>query len=243
MLLQESVTREIDARTTILALLRERMDGLDGAMARRRRTLKERLGFKGIGCCGPTWGFRPTTISVREEDEDEEPDEFEQNHRDSDPVLRAGQSREPVSGSDLICLSSVPISSGMNLAAALAAERHLRASNEPDGVNSVGPDRTNGGSRSVPGTPLRMSLMRLLEETDFGDGCVGDGGGEVEKKEKEGVALGNDSVCCVCMGRKKGAAFIPCGHTFCRVCSRELWLNRGSCPLCNRSILEILDIF
>ncbi|KAJ6956196.1 hypothetical protein NC652_007328 [Populus alba x Populus x berolinensis] len=45
------------------------------------------------------------------------------------------------------------------------------------------------------------------------------------------------------MERKKGAAFIPCGHAFCRVCSREMWVNRGSCPICNRSILDILDIF
>ncbi|KAL8467167.1 hypothetical protein ACS0TY_036035 [Phlomoides rotata] len=75
--------------------------------------------------------------------------------------------------------------------------------------------------------------MRLLEETDGYDGEV--------KKGEDGE--GCDSVCCVCMGRKRGAAFIACGHTFCRVCSRELWLNRGSCPLCNRPIFEILDIY
>ncbi|KAD4584355.1 hypothetical protein R6Q59_036755 [Mikania micrantha] len=49
--------------------------------------------------------------------------------------------------------------------------------------------------------------------------------------------------CCVCMIRHKGAAFIPCGHTFCRVCSRELFVKRANCPLCNHFILEILDIF
>lgn len=80
----------------------------------------------------------------------------------------------------------------------------------------------SGDSAAAAG---RVSLMRLLEESER---CGG--GGEAEW-------------CCVCMGRRKGAAFIPCGHTFCRVCSRELWLNRGSCPLCNRPILEILDIF
>lgn len=114
-----------------------------------------------------------------------------------------------------------PTSGGMNLAAALAAERQLRGTQEP-------PDE--GGERS--GTPWRVSLMRLLQETE-----------EKEKGGGGGEAVGDDSVCCVCMGRNKGAAFIPCGHTFCRVCSRELWLNRGTCPLCNRSILEILDIF
>ncbi|KAK7412705.1 hypothetical protein VNO78_04263 [Psophocarpus tetragonolobus] len=104
----------------------------------------------------------------------------------------------------------------MNLAAALAAERQLR-----------GPQDEPGPLRA-PGTPWRVSLMSLLEE---------------EEEEKGLGLVGNDSLCCVCMGRNKGAAFIPCGHTFCRVCSRQLWLNRLSCPLCNRSILDILDIF
>ncbi|KAM1685827.1 hypothetical protein ACFX13_037874 [Malus domestica] len=90
---------------------------------------------------------------------------------------------------------------------------------------------------------MRVSLVRLIEETEM-DGCDAFGGGATALSEKTAEGnIGSDSVCCVCMGRKKGAAFIPCGHTFCRVCSREVWLNRGSCPLCNRSILEILDIF
>lgn len=76
------------------------------------------------------------------------------------------------------------------------------------------------------------SLMRLFEETDGEDVEENDGGGEL-----------GGFCCCVCMERSKGAAFIPCGHTYCRVCSREVWLNRGSCPLCNKPITEILDIF
>ncbi|KAJ0989555.1 hypothetical protein J5N97_007911 [Dioscorea zingiberensis] len=100
----------------------------------------------------------------------------------------------------------------MNLAAALAAERQFRGEWGEEGVS----------------TPMRVSLMRLLEE-----------GEEGEAEEETDAA----EACCVCMGRRKGAAFIPCGHTFCRVCCRDLWLNRGSCPLCNRSIVEILDIF
>ncbi|KAH7289659.1 hypothetical protein KP509_30G013200 [Ceratopteris richardii] len=52
-----------------------------------------------------------------------------------------------------------------------------------------------------------------------------------------------DGMCCVCMTGLKGAAFVPCGHTFCRRCSREVWRSRGTCPLCNRYIREILDIY
>lgn len=73
---------------------------------------------------------------------------------------------------------------------------------------------------------------------------------EEEEEEEEGKLGSNrnkkDNIvqnCCVCMVRRKGAAFIPCGHTFCRICSRELWISRGNCPICNGFILEILDIF
>jgi hypothetical protein len=229
--LQESVIRERETRT-ILRFLREEMDGLDGA--RRRRSLKERLGLKGMGCCGANWGFRATTL--RGDDEDEE--------SQREQVVYLGQAPPEInSGPD--CTESVPAGSGMNLAAALAAERHFRASYEPDrasdepeGMAAEPMGNNRMGTGTAPGIPLRVSLMRLLEETTDG----GDRGEAIEKEKGPGE-LGSDSVCCVCMLRKKGAAFIPCGHTFCRVCSRELWLNRGSCPLCNRSILEILDIF
>ncbi|KAG5011291.1 hypothetical protein JHK87_019806 [Glycine soja] len=204
LILQESLRTEGETRT-ILGLLTEQMDGVDRAQ-RRRRTLKERLRFTGIGCCGATWVFRPI---VREEGGGAQAHQQQTN---------AAQDPNP-NGSEYVSPSPSPSGTSMNLAAALAAERQLR-------------DGEGEGRRVVaPGTPLRVSLMRLLEETEGGDA------------EKGGGGVGNDWVCCVCMGRKKGAAFIPCGHTFCRVCSRELWLNRGTCPLCNRSILEILDIF
>ncbi|OAY72074.1 hypothetical protein ACMD2_09919 [Ananas comosus] len=111
--------------------------------------------------------------------------------------------------------------------------------------------------------PVRVSLMALLEQTDRqwagGDGAEGESPvtatalaaaaeGEEEAEEEDGGDDGDAKggmyhVCCVCMVRHKGAAFIPCGHTFCRLCSRELWVSRGNCPLCNGFILEILDIF
>ncbi|CAK8531340.1 unnamed protein product [Lathyrus sativus] len=198
---------------TILGLLREQMDGVDG-VPRRRRSFKDRFGFIGIGCCGATRGFRSSSSSSLQLPQ--------QQLSDTDPV------QDPS-----VCVGPNPTASGnMNLAAALAAERQLR---RPPVETSV----DGGGGGRTPGTPWRVSLMRLLEETENGDTLTA----KAVREVKESGVAGNDSVCCVCMGRNKGAAFIPCGHTFCRVCSRELWLNRGSCPLCNRSILEILDIF
>ncbi|MCO5577969.1 hypothetical protein L7F22_031806 [Adiantum nelumboides] len=46
-------------------------------------------------------------------------------------------------------------------------------------------------------------------------------------------------LCCVCMERHKGAAIIPCGHTFCRSCPKHL----TACPLCKSPIVQVLDIF
>jgi hypothetical protein len=107
----------------------------------------------------------------------------------------------------------------------------------------------------------QMSLMALLEQTDSWDdedeeedeaAAAGGGGknaqqhaggGDDDEDDGEGREEEMVHVCCVCMVRHKGAAFIPCGHTFCRLCSRELWVSRGNCPLCNGFIQEILDIF
>ncbi|KAK6124510.1 hypothetical protein DH2020_041743 [Rehmannia glutinosa] len=239
--LQARLELERGART-IVELLRERMDGVDRAV--RRPSLKERLGLKGLGCCGATWGLGPTTINVRDDGDEEEDGGplSPQIEVINDVAQNLVENIEPTPP----CVFQSQPTTGMNLAAALAAERQLRAAIDSDSGGIVlgpNPPRPNNDDErspitvtagTAPGTPSRVSLMRLLEETDGYDG-------EMMKKEEDGEGCG--SVCCVCMGRKKGAAFIPCGHTFCRVCSRELWLNRGSCPLCNRPILEILDIY
>ncbi|KAJ8545077.1 hypothetical protein K7X08_017660 [Anisodus acutangulus] len=215
-------------------LLRERMDGSD-RVVRRRKSLTERLGFTGsIACCGTTLCLRPPSLSVVDDDDGD--GDGEEPIQPPPEVAEVGFETPPEIESSLLCLAHIPTGSGMNLAAALAAERNFRSAQDFDGEGpgpNTSPLRPNdNGPGTGQGTPFRVSLMRLLEETNGWD----------EKEEvKEGV--GNDTVCCVCMGRKKGAAFIPCGHTYCRVCSRELWLNRGYCPLCNRSILEILDIY
>ncbi|KAJ7560227.1 hypothetical protein O6H91_04G118900 [Diphasiastrum complanatum] len=103
-------------------------------------------------------------------------------------------------------------------------------------------------------TPSRVSLLTLLQQTD------GDGGNfiimdpqrctttffhywsEGEADIDEEIA-DLDSLCCVCMLARKGAAFIPCGHTFCRKCSQRLVNARGTCPLCNKEIREYLNIY
>lgn len=173
----------------------------------RWKNLKQRLRFKVIGCCGSSWSYSASNLSVLEETDQEEEEELIIGVRPIQTNNRRSSAHR----------NQIPAASGMNLAAALAAERNSRA---------VGP--ATFASTAVP----LKTLMRLIEESDGVD--------LMKNGDKE---EGGDSMCCVCMERSKGAAFIPCGHTFCRVCSRELWLNRRCCPICNRPILEILDIF
>ncbi|KAL6975668.1 hypothetical protein U1Q18_040960 [Sarracenia purpurea var. burkii] len=196
---------------------------MDGVGRRNGRGLwrnaKQRLGLKGmISFCGSSWSLEASDTNLREEnvlEEEEEP-------------VRGGVRQIPaVTTSDPPCGGQIPAetiaSSAMNLADALAAERSPR---------SAGPATTG-----TPTLMLSRSLMGLFQVKDDevrDEGKVNKAGGGGE---------GIDAVCCVCMERSKGTAFIPCGHTYCRVCARDLWLNRRSCPLCNRLIAEILDIF
>ncbi|KAL3850905.1 hypothetical protein ACJIZ3_012787 [Penstemon smallii] len=154
------------------------MDGLD--RAERRKSLTERLGLKGMSCCGATWVLSPspTAISVRDDDVEEEGPQI-----DLEPNIPTAS--EPVPP----CVDQSPAAGGMNLAAALAEERQLRAlldlENDlsprssrprPDSNDDERSPSTNG---TAAGTPLRVSLMRLLEEADGYDG-------EIKKEEDRG---------------------------------------------------------
>ncbi|XP_022991704.1 E3 ubiquitin-protein ligase RNF8-like [Cucurbita maxima] len=155
------------------------------------------------------------------------------------------------------------------LSAALAMERSMSAretvvAQEAADAESTAHEEEQEEEQEQPeqqesssAAPVRMSLMDLLEETDRKMGLEGSRYRIEEEEEEEEEEIhhkvtakrggehswGAERRCCVCMVRYKGAAFIPCGHTFCRLCSRELWVSRGNCPLCNGFILEILDIF
>ncbi|KAJ0443364.1 putative transcription factor C2H2 family [Helianthus annuus] len=202
-----------------------------GGRLRRRKSLHQRLGLKSIVCCGSTWGFGASAMSVQNNNDSDNDEDYNYNENH---IVESVHEQINVMDVNLTQLDTNPEpecthpSPRMNLAAALAAERQFRS------ATVSGTDNNDVFMMSTDvGTPLRISLMRLLEETER----------ETDGQDDGDEGLGKDQMCCVCMGRKKGAALIPCGHTFCRVCCRELWLNRGSCPLCNRSILEILDIY
>ncbi|KAI3815097.1 hypothetical protein L1987_14752 [Smallanthus sonchifolius] len=77
----------------------------------------------------------------------------------------------------------------MNLATALAADRRQMNVGHTDGMMVK---------------PLK-SIVRLFEIEDRDVKAAEDGGGVI------------GSLCCLCTDRYKGAALIPCGHTYCRL--------------------------
>ncbi|XP_073146854.1 uncharacterized protein [Henckelia pumila] len=136
----------------------------------------------------------------------------------------------------------------------------IRTQREADNINHSSSEGEGGDAGAGAGDvdveqqqPYsgRVSLMTLLAETDVHLGITNGSIYMLEEEEKVidlgeaagGGGGGGDYNCCVCMIRRKGAAFIPCGHTFCRLCSRQLLVERQNCPLCNAPIHEILDIF
>ncbi|KFK40605.1 hypothetical protein AALP_AA2G017500 [Arabis alpina] len=193
-LLRESAEETGSVRTTMMLSLLEEEDQINGGdrTMSKWRTLKQRLRFDWVSCCGgPTLRFSESETPISDEEEEE-----------------PGQNRVVDLSSPGLGLGCLTRGVTRNLAEALEEERVARGEHVTEIVEE------------------KVPLMRLLEETD---GCDD--------------AMGSDQMCCVCMGREKGAAFIPCGHTYCRVCSREIWLNRGKCPLCNRSIFDVLDLY
>lgn len=95
--------------------------------------------------------------------------------------------------------------------------------------------------------PVTMSLMDLLGET--GSSYMGEDDEEEydedEEEEEEEIVQtkGIEFTCCICKVELMSSAFMPCGHTYCRLCSKELSVQRGNCPHCNGFVLEVLEIF
>ncbi|XWS47385.1 hypothetical protein CRYUN_Cryun14cG0147800 [Craigia yunnanensis] len=187
-----------------VVLARQEMESIViGRRVTKWKNLKQRLRLKAMGCCGANWSPRARISILDEDDEEEEAAQRRQViiSRSGNAVNNRIQNQTENSASIPLLVGQQQViatsGSGMNLAMALAAERNLRA-------NNVGPSHTEV-----------KTLMRLIEETEGVDWN--------KKKRKdniEGVGVGGGScdwMCCVCMERKKGAAFIPCGHTFCRM--------------------------
>ena len=92
--------------------------------------------------------------------------------------------------------------------------------------------------------PTRVSLLSLLnQDIETDEERLQAYVGECRDDEGEVVTEELDPMCCVCMVGHKGAAFIPCGHAFCRKCCREVRRSIGSCPLCNRAIVDVLKLY
>ncbi|KAG8371733.1 hypothetical protein BUALT_Bualt13G0118800 [Buddleja alternifolia] len=116
-------------------------------------------------------------------------------------------------------------------------ENEIDNGEESDGDNNnLAKEETEQAAVEAAAPPAKTSLMAL-----FGDYMMDD---DEDDDDDEGGANGAEyNTCCVCMVKHKGVAFVLCGHSFCRLCSKEMWVQKDNCPLCNNYILEILDVF
>ncbi|ESQ49320.1 hypothetical protein EUTSA_v10021010mg [Eutrema salsugineum] len=147
------------------------------------------------------------------------------------------------------------------VAAQEAAEAEAAAAGSDDEDEDDNEEDDSGeaeekNSSAAPAPKQTMSLMDLLEETDRQMGLTGsryamdeedeyeeDEEDENYEEEEEDGHEGGEVSCCVCQVKVKGATNTPCGHTFCKLCSKELMAQKGHCPVCSSFVLEFLEIF
>ncbi|CAN8269568.1 unnamed protein product [Cochlearia groenlandica] len=134
-----------------------------------------------------------------------------------------------------------------------AADSSEEEDEEEDDDDSGQTEKKSSEASSAP--KQTMSLMDLLEETDRQMGLTGsryameeDEDYEEEEEEEEDEEDENHEEegelhCCVCNVKIKTSSFTPCGHMFCKLCSKELMAQKGHCPVCSSFVLEFLEIF
>ncbi|KAJ9543425.1 hypothetical protein OSB04_023132 [Centaurea solstitialis] len=101
-------------------------------------------------------------------------------------------------------------------------EEEKNEDNSPKNENKS-PAREEGGLKS------QTSLMALLQDyavEDEGEHHDVEAVEEVVVEEEDEIG-GDYNVCCGCRGKHKDAAVGPCGHTFCKSCTRELHVSRN----------------
>ncbi|XP_018485586.1 uncharacterized protein LOC108856311 [Raphanus sativus] len=174
----------------------------------------------------PSRSFKPQfsrNDSVRDHGDDGEDDDRILRH----PVVKFAEERQ------------------MSAREAAAAQEAAEADDDDEEDDD---DSEEAEEEKPSGPKQTMSLMDLLEETDRQMGLTGSryamDDEEEDEYEDEDEEEEGEMSCCVCHVNIKGATFTPCcGHTFCKLCSKELMAQKGHCPVCNSFVIEFLDIF
>jgi hypothetical protein len=68
------------------------------------------------------------------------------------------------------------------------------------------------------------------------------GSGSAQRQDPSRMLFMEDP-CSICLDRQKNCALLPCGHRACGVCSQQMHMRRMLCPMCNRSIEGVLQLF
>ncbi|XP_057809071.1 uncharacterized protein LOC131023541 [Salvia miltiorrhiza] len=243
----EEPLRRVESNRTLLDIIRE--DQTAGGLGRGRddgrrswRHLKDKIRLR-RRARGSAWPTAAPTPSSDSNNHHQRPTETATQHHSFrfSSITESGESTQSDS------ISPIPLRNPRRSIESASERFEPSSSRQSTTDGNLNEERRIDAVEEAPEQPVRMSLMALLAENDRQMGYESSAyvmdeeemGGSTSTSGK-GVEYEN---CCVCMVRHKGAAFIPCGHTFCRLCSRELWVQRGNCPLCNNFIVEILDIF
>lgn len=173
--------------------------------------------------------------------------------------INANISERMMSAREAVAAQEAADAASAAAAAAEAAEEEKEQNENNDNNENEESSTGSEGEEDSSSEPVRMSLMDLLQETDREMGLEGSGYGMgfdddffdddeeedeyEEDDDEEDDGNGGAFSCCICMVKHKNGPLGSCGHTFCRMCSKELMVSRGNCPTCSHFILEILDAF
>ncbi|XP_057780212.1 uncharacterized protein LOC130998825 [Salvia miltiorrhiza] len=248
-------SRAVSTRTLTDVIDDEGADGGAKEELRGWKHFKEKIrshGRRGSGGGGSAW---TSTVAVPASDVPIQTSKKRVMFRHASGRVSAAPESDPGMQPDIAAVSDFRSSSLRRNSSGGRSERSARFDSDPSPLRRLqeeeaeeeraadaaeegaggGDEGAGGGAEEQP--VQKMSLLSLLAEEDDEYGM------DEEDEEEEEEGGGANISCSICMVRHKGAAFEPCGHSFCRLCSREMWVQGGNCPLCNNYVLEILDIF
>ncbi|KAK4749074.1 hypothetical protein SAY87_026523 [Trapa incisa] len=140
-------------------------------------------------------------------------------------------------------MSAREAAAAQEAAEAAAAAAAAEEDDDEEEEEGMGGGKADKGEEGLP----RMSLMDLLGDYDEDEDEDEDEEDYEEEEEEESSEVAQDDdyecSCCVCMVKHKGQPLVPCGHCYCKLCTKEMYVSRGNCPMCNDFIQEILTVF
>ncbi|KAH8277476.1 hypothetical protein KR026_011388, partial [Drosophila bipectinata] len=117
----------------------------------------------------------------------------------------------------------------------------------PDAVIDLcTPDGPSGGRRTRPATGPTGNMRRSLDQEISCVEVVDDDGISPPKRRQLDQSKEDDTYNCpVCLDsvRRREPVSTKCGHVFCRVCIEGAIRTTHKCPMCNKKIPSVRNLF